>query len=177
MAEQQIHKGGKNMENITILPLDIVLIDSTWYNLMHRIIQWRGLDPAIHVLTVINEDGTCLSPGITGIKKENIRDYYKKNISIHRYLGEPTGVYDSLMKYYNTSEGYDFRSCILGGIFGITCAKWVEESNHYTCSELPYWAFQDNVRMTPKDEILPMPRIFRYNPMFDTIYEGINNLF
>jgi hypothetical protein len=152
--------------------LDIITVDGKLFNPLHWVIQWRGLDSAVHNLTALDSNGNCLSPQIGGTKIEHISEYFNRNITIHRFKYLTSEIENTFNEIQKNNKGYDLKLWILGGIFGLTCKKWVNESKQYICSELPYWAIQENFKLTPKDETLPMPRFFRYNPFFEKIYEG-----
>jgi hypothetical protein len=169
MVVMQIHKG-KNM--IELQKLDMITIDGVWYNPLHWLIQWRGLDSAVHNLIVQDDLGYCFSPQLSGIKIEHISAYNNRNITIHRFKNLTPEIWTTLISYYNDNKGYDLRLFFLGGVLGLTCKKWVDTSKQYLCSEMLYWAIQENIKITPKDETLPLPRFFRYNPFFEKIYEG-----
>lgn len=162
---------------IDLKPLDIVVVDGLWYIPHHWMIRWRGLDAGVHCLTVISEDGTVISPEFTGMVSRNVSHYRGRNITVHRYCGPvkatPTDFKSWLMSTVAKSKGYDFRQWVMGFILGLTRKKWVDDSDHWTCAELPYWMFEENeYSLGPKQEVLPMPRFFRYNPLFEIVYEG-----
>lgn len=156
--------------------MDIVVVDGIWYMPHHWLIRWRGLDQGVHCLTLIDDAGKGLSPEFTGIKARHIDHYKGRRITIHRLrqdadLGK---LLDACIMFAFRSRGYDFRQWVLGFVLGLTCRSWVDQSDHWTCAELPYWAFQSSgASVTPREEVLPMPRMFRYNPAFETIFEGV----
>ena len=161
---------------IPLQPLDVVVVDALWYMPHHWPIRWRGMDRGVHCLTVISPAGTVLSPEFAGIKLRDIGHYRGRRVSVHRYLGEldRNTLLDWLPRTVKASRGYDFRQWLMGGVLGLTNRKWADASDQWTCAELPYWLYQDNgYRTTPRDEVLPMPRHFRYNPDFVTVFDGI----
>lgn len=160
---------------IELRAMDVVVVDGLLCIPWHPPIMWRGLDAGVHCLTLKNATGDVWSPEFTGIKGRNINYYAGRSMTIHRFKGDCD--IDALLRacyeQQRDSKGYDFRQWGLGFVLGITRKKWVDNSNHWTCSEFPYWSYQDLCKITPKDEVLPMPRLFRYNPMFETIFEGV----
>ena len=164
------------MTKFTLKPLDVVVIDGLWYMPHHWLIRWRGLDPAVHCCTVISCGGTtAISPEFSGIKVRRL-DYYKgRRVTVHRYKGEMdiASMLAWLEATVKSSRGYDFRQWLMGFVLGLTSRKQVDDSAHWTCAELPYWLFQENGSVTPTDEVLPMPRLFRFNPQFEIVFDGI----
>jgi hypothetical protein len=172
------------MEKPELKPMDIIVVDGQWFMPHHWLIRWRGLDPAVHCVLVKNSQGEIWNPIFTGIKEGNADgkfgnlDYYKgRKVSIHRYTGEFD---DQKLVCWTTvkkseSKGYDFwRQWLLGFVCGITAKYLSNDETRWTCAELPYWAFQENgLALTSREEKLPMPRLFRYNSCFETIFEGI----
>jgi hypothetical protein len=163
---------------------DLVVVDGLWYMPHHWLIRWRGLDKGVHCVTVMNEQGEIWNPIFTGIKqgladgKHGHIDYYKgRSISIHRYKGDFNS--EDLCTWgrqtKDKSTGYDFwRQWLFGFVCGISTQSLSNDETKWTCAEFPYWAFQSNeILLTSREETLPMPRLFRYNDHFETIFEGI----
>lgn len=166
---------------IELRPLDVVVLSGIsgypWYKVpAHKLIEWRGLEDAVHCLTVKNKDGDVWSPEFSGIKHKNLSDYLGYYMTIHRYTGlmETQLLLEWCNRTVKDSEGYDFwRQWVLGFVLGIS-SSISNDPNRWTCSEFPYWAFQENgYTLTEKEELLPMPRFFRYATQFDLIWEGI----
>ena len=161
---------------IELKPLDVVVVNGLWYMPHHWLIRWRGLDSGVHCVTIAYNGGkNAISPEFTGMRFRDMDHYKGRRVTIHRYKGKlPLGIKGWLGLTFATSKGYDFRQWIFGFVLGLTRKKWADNSQQWTCAELPYWAFQENGEMiTPKDEVLPMPRLFRYNPLFETIFDGV----
>lgn len=159
---------------ISILPLDIVVFNSQ-DTILHSIIEWRCLDSAVHCAIVASSTGLLYDPDFKGIKKTHLLDYTGRKASIHRYQ-YPVNTAELLNwcdKREAESTGYDYAQWLFGFVFGIRTKAIADDPNKWTCAELPYWMFQENmIKLTPRDEVLPMPRLFRYNPYFTTIFEG-----
>lgn len=163
------------MKRPILQPMDVVVVDGLWYMPHHWLIRWRGLDPAVHCLTLADHTGNGWSPEFTGIVRRHVDHYAGRRITIHR-LRDDSLIFFMLQQAFEierTSKGYDFRQWLMGGVLGITREKWVNNSSCWDCAEFPYWTMQDRLRITPKDEVLPMPRLFRYNPAFETIFNGV----
>jgi len=161
-----------------LLPLDIAVIDGLWYMPHHPPIMWRGLDRGVHCLTIATPQGDGWSPEFAGIEIRNLDEYRGRTISIHRYKGEfdRRRLLDWCFRTVQASQGYDYRQWLMGFILGIIRPQWSDNSRHWTCAELPYWAFQDNgYPITGQDEVLPMPRLFRYSTEFKTVFKGVWN--
>lgn len=158
---------------IPLQPLDIVVIDGLWTRPHHPPIMWRSLDKAVHCLTIADYVGKGWSPEFTGIKRRHI-DYYRgRSLSIHRYRGDVRKLVPLAFDQEKEAAGYDFRQW--GGfILGIPDRAYSDNSTAYTCSEFPYRLFQENgFPLTAKDEALPLPRLFRFNDHFETIFAGV----
>lgn len=160
---------------IVLQPLDVVVFDGLG-SFVHKLIEWRGLDPAVHSAVVLDSKGTLYDPDFKGIVKTNISDYTGRNCTVHRFIQHVDAL--KLLAWCETSmasaKGYDYAQWFFGFVLGILSKKIADDPNKWTCAELPYWMFQENgYKLTPKDELLPMPRMFRYNPAFNTIYEGV----
>ena len=168
-----------------IKPFDVVVVDGLWYMPHHWLIQWRGLDCGVHCATVMNESGEIWNPLFTGIKsglrdgKEGHIDHYKgRSISIHRFKHSVSNVDKMLSwgaKTTDKSKGYDFlKQWLLGFVLGITATNLANDEERWTCAEFPYWAFQyGGYKLSAIDELLPMPRFFRYSNDFKCIFSGI----
>lgn len=157
-------------------PFDVVVVDGLWYMPHHWLIRWRGLDKGVHCLTVTGPTTeTCISPEFMGLQVRQLSHYKGRRITIHRFKGSlPDNRSSWFRKTLAESKGYDFRQWVFGFILGITRKAWADDSDLWTCAELPYWAFQENDRrITTVDEVLPMPRLFRYNTNFETIFDGV----
>lgn len=155
-------------------PLDIVVF-SGQSKLLHSVIEWRSLDSAVHCAIVVNSAGTLYDPDFKGIVKSNLSDYKGRQVTIHRYNGQLDTA--KLITWCESkviaSKGYDYKQWLFGFVLGINTKAIADDETCWTCAELPYWMFQENYyKLTPKEEILPMPRLFRYNPCFTTIFEG-----
>lgn len=162
---------------ITLRPMDIIVVNGQWFNPMHWAIQWRSIDSGVHCATVKDSSGAIYNPLFAGIKLDHIDKYNGRYISIYRYKGEAD--IEKLSNWckdtYKKSKGYDFfRQWLLGYVLGIAVESIASDPNLWTCSEFPYWAFMENgYRLTSREEVLPLPRLFRYNTNFELIYEGI----
>lgn len=156
-------------------PLDIVVVDGLWYMPHHWLIRWRGLDSAVHCFTLSDCKGNGWSPEFTGIKRRNLDHYRGRRITIHR-LRDDSSLAQILHRAFEVEKkacGYDFRQWVMGFVFGFTRKTWVDNSQQWTCAEFPYWLVQEKTPITPKEEILPQPRLFRYNPAFETIFNDV----
>lgn len=165
---------------VKLEPFDVIVFDGLWYMPHHWLIRWRGLDRGVHCCTVSTmntpEGYALISPEFTGMRGRELSHYKGRRITVHRYNGGSTKTTTLklwLQETLQSSKGYDFRQWFMGFILGITTRKQVDNSDHWTCAELPYWLFQENAYLTPRDEILPMPRFFRYSPKFDVIFDGV----
>jgi hypothetical protein len=174
----------ETMNNKPILkPFDVVVIDGLWYMPHHWLIKWRTLDHGVHCVTVKNEAGEIWNPIFTGIEsgagqKHGLLDCYKgRTLSIHRFKGELD--YEKMIAWGNTtakdSKGYDFWSqWFFGFVCGLTTKASVNDEQRWTCAEFPYWGLTYNQYiLTSQQEQLPMPRLFRYNDHFETIFSGV----
>lgn len=160
---------------IVLQPLDIVVF-SRQSKLLHSVIEWRSLDSAVHCAVIVDSKGQLYDPDFKGIVKSNLADYAGRHATIHRYNGQLDTA--KLLAWceskFNISKGYDYRQWLFGFVCGIGVKAIADDETCWTCAELPYWMFQENLyKLTPKDEVLPMPRLFRYNPCFTTIFEGV----
>ena len=157
-------------------PLDIVVVDGQWFNPAHWMIQWRSLDRGVHCFTIISSNGDGYNPKFKGVQVENISQYKGRNITIVRYKHEfdSTKLLTWLSTQMTKSTRYDFfRQWLLGFVLGITSKFISNDPTAWTCSELSYWAFQDNdLRLTTIDEVLPLPRLFKYHNDFEVIFTG-----
>ena len=155
---------------------DIVVVEGLWYMPHHWLIRWRGIDKAVHCMTILGESGVAYNPIFTGIIMDNIYNYKGRTVSIHRYKGKlPLEQMHQWSKdKFTTSKGYDFfRQWLLGFVCGISTKCLVNDELRWTCAEFPYWLFQSNgCPITEIEEELPMPRLFKYNDHFETIYKG-----
>lgn len=62
---------------------------------------------------------------------------------------------------------------VFGFVLGIFTTNLANSPNKWTCAELPYWMFQSNgYKLTAIEELLPMPRLFRYHNDFSTVHRG-----
>lgn len=162
--------------SIELQPMDVVVFDGTG-KFLHNVIEWRCLDTAVHCTTIRASDGSQFDPDFKGLKISSINDYKGRYLSIHRYRGYLDRAKlirwcDNLLKPENNT-GYDYKQWLFGFVFGITAKSISDNETSWTCAELPYWAFQENgYKLTEKDEVLPMPRLFRYNMLFEKIFEG-----
>lgn len=165
---------------VELRPLDVVVLSGVsgypLYKLpAHKMIEWRGFEDAVHCLTVKNVRGDTWSPEFSGIKERHVSEYAGYHMTIHRYK-KPMNIGLLVEWCENTvknSKGYDFwKQWLLGFVLGIS-DNISNDPNKWTCSEFPYWAFQENgYTLTEKDEILPMPRLFRYLTSFELIWSG-----
>ena len=157
-------------------PFDILVVEGLWYMPHHWLIRWRGNDTAVHCMTIADSSGNGYNPTFVGIKLENVSKYHGRQVTIHRHKGELD--YHKLGEWalhtYQTSKGYDFfRQWLLGFVCGMNLKNLVNDESKWTCAEFPYWLFHSNgYSLTEIEEQLPMPRLFRYNDHFETIYEG-----
>lgn len=161
---------------IALQPMDIVVVDSKVSSWLHNVIQWRCLDDAVHCAIVLNSQGDIIEADFNGIKESTLDSYAGRNITIHRYKFTPK--LDKLHGWlYNTvasNTGYDYRQWLFGFVLGIGIKKLSDDPTKWTCAELPYWMFQESgYPLTVKEEILPMPRLFRYNNNFTKVFEGV----
>lgn len=157
-------------------PFDVVVVDGLWYMPHHWLIRWRSLDKGVHCLTVIDEKGLCHSPEFTGLKVRHIDEYKGRRVTIRRYKGNVNelALTHWLVKTMQSLKGYDFRQWLFGFVLGITRKSWVDASDFWTCVEYPYWMYQENgYKVTAIDEVLPLPRLFRYTTEFETVFDGI----
>jgi hypothetical protein len=155
-------------------PLDIVVVDGLWYMPHHWLIRWRGLDPGVHCFTIVDPAGNGWSPEFTGIKRRHLDHYKGRHITIHR-LKEGGQLYRALSSCFaieKTATGYDFKQWF-GFFTGLLRRCWIDDATAWTCAELPYWAIHNLQPITAQDELLPMPRLFRYNQQFETIFKGV----
>jgi len=168
-----------SLDTSILQPMDIVVVDGNWYNPLHRLIQWRCLDSAVHCFPIINPRLDNYELALGTMKIGNLKTYIGKSISIHRYKNISS---EDLLKVlswthqrFEAAQGYNFfGQWFMGYVFGFRSARMVDEPNRWDCSELPYCSFQENgFPITVKEETLPMPRLFRYSTMFETIYSGI----
>jgi len=165
----------------TLQPMDIVVIDGQWFMPHHWLIRWRGLDAGVHCFTIMNSSGDGISPEFAGMKVRNIDHYAGRRVTIHRYRWnfDHWHLVRWVMDLYNrtqrkTGVKYDFKQWLFGFVFGLTCRRWVDDSDAYTCAELPNDAFSENgYPLTQTPEVLPMPRMFRYSNEFITVFDGI----
>ncbi len=156
---------------IALRPLDIVVVDGLWYP-HHWLIRWRSLDKGVHCLTIADAAGNGWSPEFTGIKRRHIDHYKGRSLSIHRYRGDVRPLIPAAFAQEQEATGYDFKQW-MGFITGIMTKSISDNSSQYTCSEFPYRLFQEHgFRLTNIDEALPLPRLFRYHPKFETVFEG-----
>ena len=153
--------------------MDVVVIDGQWWNPLHWLVRWRSFDKAVHVLTVATSRGVGWSPELAGIKVRDLSYFKGRRITVHRFKGDTAPAQIVAHQQFNDWKGYDLRQWFMAGVLGITHKKWATESKQYTCSEFPYWAFQDANQITPTDDIVPLPRLFRYHPQFDIVFDGV----
>lgn len=168
------------MTTPALQPFDVIVIDGLWYMPHHWLIRWRGLDAGVHCCTVSNlklADGYgIISPEFTGMKLRSLSYYQGRRVTVHRHVAMPD---NERFKWWlqltlTAAKGYDFRQWLAGFILGLTCKRWVDSSKQWTCAELPYWLHQENgCLVTPLDEVLPMPRLFRFNPQFRVVFDGV----
>lgn len=161
-------------------PMDIVLLDGLWYMPHHWLIKWRSLDPSVHCLVIKDESGNLYNPIFTGIKTDgkygHISHYAGRNATIMRFKSELD--VDKMLEWcertVKDSDGYDFLGqWLLGFVCGIATKKLADNPKAWTCAEFPYWAFQEcGYKLTEQDEVLPMPRLFRFNSEFEIVYQG-----
>ena len=161
-------------------PMDVIVFYGKPYNPLHRLISWRTLEDAIHCVTVrsvseseilvydIDFNGFHLQPLLP--------EYSGWNCTIHRYAH--TIDYDKLIAWcdnrHYASKGYtSFKQWFMSYTLGLMTKSLCADENRWTCAELPYWCFQQNrYPLTTKEETLPMPREFRFNPLFEKVFEG-----
>ncbi len=159
-------------------PLDIVLVHGLWYNPLHWAIRWRSLDKCVHCFTICNYENDGYNPLFTNVQLDNLSKYTGREVTIVRHRDLHIGKINTICKWlelkYKKSKKYDFfKQWLLGFVFGIAVKSLVNDENAWTCSELPYWMFQENgVKLTSVDEALPLPRLFKYHNDFDIIFEG-----
>jgi hypothetical protein len=167
-------------DNILFKPMDVIVFYSRPYNILHKLINWRCLDDSPHCATVVD----LASSGEAEIYDLDIKGFHINLLSaykdwfctVHRY----NKVYNEINlrawcdEKLITSNGYDlWAQWIMGFCLGLTKRSLANDEHRWTCAELPYWAFQENgYKLTAKDEVLPMPRFFRYSTEFDCLYEG-----
>ena len=157
-------------------PLDIILFDAEPYSFLHKLISWRSLDSAVHCVIVKDIEGNLYDPDFKGIVISNISNYIGRSCQILRYTNTTNNSQlqswcDSIVK---TNTGYDYFQWFFGFVLGLYANKLADSDTKWTCAELPYWMFQQNgYKLTDKEEILPMPRLFRYHKDFYTIYRGL----
>jgi hypothetical protein len=174
-----ILKGAEQM--IELKPMDVVILTGTgykwYYEPVHILIKWRTLGDAVHCITM-KDNITGYSPTFKGVDKIELHSMYKGfGCNVFRY-NKPVDI-EQLTKWceekFDTNKGYDFwRQWFLGFVCGSQKRNLVNEEDKWTCSEFPYWAFQENgLKLTPREEILPMPRLFLYHNDFDCVYSGI----
>jgi hypothetical protein len=159
---------------IDIQPLDIILFNAKPYNIIHKLITWRSLDSSVHSVVVKNSDGTLYDPDFKGIVNSNLNDYKGRNIIVlrHKLALDKTRLLDWCENTMLNSKGYDYSQWILGFVLGLTTTI-VNNPNKWTCAEFPYWMFQENgYAITAKEELLPMPRLFKYHKDFNVIFTG-----
>lgn len=163
------------MKKPVLQPMDIIVIDGLWLMPHHDLIMWRGLDPASHVVTCKDDLGNIWSPEFTGIKDRHISHYAGRKLSVHRFKNDCD--IDALLadcyEQQKESKGYDFRQWGMGFVLGITNKEYSDNSDQYTCAEFPYIPWQKRHSITEKEEVLPMPRLFRYNNMFKQLFYGV----
>lgn len=162
-------------------PMDIVVLSGKtgypWYKwFAHRLITWRSLEDAVHCLTIKSAAGDCWSPEFSGLLNKNLAMYKGYTCTIHRYTPsfDKQGLAGWCEATQLKSHGYDFwRQWVCGYVLGIL-KSIANDETRWTCSELPYWAFQSHgLILTAKDELLPMPRLFRYSTQFTKVFEGV----
>jgi hypothetical protein len=147
----------------------------------HWLIKWRSLDVGVHCVVVRNSDGDLYNPTFAGIKtsgKYGNLSYYKgRSVTIVRCNTEVNQ--PKLINWCNKtvaeSEGYDFfGQWLLGFVLGMFTNRLANNPKAWTCAEFPYWAFQDNgIKLTSTDEILPLPRLFKYSNRFTKVFQGV----
>ncbi len=159
-------------------PLDIVCVHGLRYNMAHLMIKWRSLDNIVHCFTLKDEDGYGYNPLFSGMEIDHISKYSGRYVTIcrHKYIqeGKIKTILDWCESKYKLSKKYDFiNQWLFGFILGFTSKSLVNNENAWTCSEFPYWMFQDNgVSITSVEESLPLPRLFKYHNDFEIIFEG-----
>jgi hypothetical protein len=160
---------------MNLKPLDIVVVDGLWYMPHHWLIRWRSLDPAVHCLTIKDEEGNGYNPLFTGIEINNISKYKGRKVTIHRYKYPIISSNNWCEHVYSKHKRYDFwKQWLLGFICGITIKSLADNPDAYTCSEFSYNVFQCNeMILTEKHEVCPMPRLFRYHRDFTTVFDGV----
>jgi hypothetical protein len=169
---------------IEIKPFDVIVVDGLWYMPHHWLIQWRGLDKGVHCVTVQNSDGEIWNPTFLGIKSGlkdgptgHLNHYLGRHITILR-LKEQADL-DKLIAWGHAttkaSTGYDLiRQWFFGFVLGLTTRSVSDDETAWTCAEFPYWGYQENgYKLTSTDEILPLPRLFKFNPLFECVFKGI----
>lgn len=159
-------------------PYDVLVVDGLWYMPHHWLIRWRGLDKGVHCCLTVSRGGhTLLSPEFTGLKIRHLEEYKGRRVTVHRYCGDAVIDQNAWASWLHDvvvgARGYDFRQWFMGFLLGFTSRGAVDASAHWTCAELPYWLFQENGNLTPYDEVLPMPRFFRFSPKFRVVFDGI----
>lgn len=159
---------------LQVKPFDIVVFDSTG-SILHKIIAWRSLDVAVHCTLIKDSQGYMYDPDFKGVKITNLTDYTGRDITILRYkFNLHQASLEAWCKdKFNIQEGYDYSQWLFGFVFGLRVKQIADAPNKWTCAEFPYWAFQETGHtLTLKEELLPMPRLFKYSPNFDVIFEG-----
>jgi len=156
--------------------MDIIVYNSTG-TLIHNCIEWRCLNNAVHCTTVIDSKGLVYDIDLLRFQKSNIFQVYPDRlITVHRYrrLFNPITLLNWSERIFTTCKQYDFvAQYLLGYVLGITSKHLADDPNKWTCSEFSYWAFQENgYKVTEIEEVLPMPRLFRFSTEFECIYEG-----
>lgn len=163
---------------MNLQPLDIVLVNGIWYNPAHWMISWRSLDRGVHCFTIKDTDGNGYNPLFTGMEINNISKYKGRNVTIlrHKYLHHDkiNTILNWCESKFNESRRYDFiGQWLLGFVLGINSKSIANDDTAWTCSEFPYWMFQENgVKITSIDEVLPLPRLFKYHNDFSIIFDG-----
>lgn len=160
--------------------LDIIVVLESNPNWIQKLIQWRCLDSSIHCGVMIDTD-QYYDLAYNRWKISNINDLVsnKKCIEIYRYVNEITqNEITKLLNWsankFNNSTGYDMLQWFMGFVLGIRNPSINNDETRWTCSEFCYWMFQDNgIRITTKNEVLPMPRLFRYSKDFKLV-QSIN---
>ena len=158
-----------------IKPFDIVVFDAVSKNILHDLIEWRSIDAAVHCAVVKDTSGRLYDPDFKGIVETSILDYasrYKTIVRYNRYFDDAklAAWCDSTVA---ASTGYDYKQWLFGFVLGIAKEKLANDPNKWTCAEFPYWMFQENgYKLTLKDELLPMPRLFKFNTNFNLVYKG-----
>lgn len=158
-----------------IKPLDIVLFDAEPNKLIHKPIVWRSLDLAVHCTIIKDSSGSMYDPDFKGVVISQPSDYKGRYYQILRYK-KPFDEQlllswcESVLK---TNTGYDYYQWFFGFVLGIFTTNLANSPNKWTCAELPYWMFQSNgYKLTAIEELLPMPRLFRYHNDFSTVHRG-----